>query len=200
MRAHNSGVDTAHSSQAIGPRSNVIAHRGAHQRGVVLFTSLVLLVILTLVGVMLSRMQTVEERISQNDQDHQLAVQAAEATLRFAEVGLYNGTYTNFVNNTAGLYTWQSGTADAYVTFTPFNPANNPAVQLLAYNGPALPVSGVPAFLIENLPSTAMPGTTLSLQQYNAPTPPVKVFRITAYSYGGDTNATATLQEIDWQQ
>ena len=91
-----------------GPRER------AQQRGVVLFTSLILLVILTLVGVMLSRLQTVEERISQNDQDHQLAVQAAEATLRFAEVGLYNGTYVAFPTNDGGLYTWESGMPDAY--------------------------------------------------------------------------------------
>ena len=84
------------------------------QRGVVLFTSLVLLVILTLVGVTLSRLQTVEERIAQNDQDHQLAVQAAEATLRFAEVGLYNGTYPNFADNTGGLYHLAERHPDAY--------------------------------------------------------------------------------------
>ena len=172
------------------------SHRLASQRGVVLFTSLVLLVILTLVGVMLSRLQTVEERISRNDQDHQLAVQAAEATLRFAEVGLYNGTYTNFANNTAGLYTWQSGTTAAYLTHN----LSSPNAQMLPYNGPALPITGVPVFLIESLPPAAMPGTTLSSQQYGAPTPPVRVFRITAYSFGGDNNATATLQEIDWQQ
>src|SRR5579862_132679 len=93
---------------------------GARQRGVVLFTALILLVILTLVAVTLSRMQTVEERISQNDQDHQLAIQAAEATLRFAEVGLYGGGpgYTCFACNNAGLYTWESGTPDAYRTYS----------------------------------------------------------------------------------
>ena len=45
------------------------------QQGMVLFTALILLVILTLVGVMLTRLQTVEERISANDQDRQLAIQ-----------------------------------------------------------------------------------------------------------------------------
>lgn len=170
---------------------------GARQRGVVLFTSLVLLIILTLVGVMLSRLQTVEERISQNDQDHQLAIQAAEATLRFAEVGLYNGTYAAFSTNDGGMYTWESGTPDAFRSYN----LSSPAAQFLAYGGgTVLPVVGVPEFLIEKMPAVALPGTSLSQQQYGSPTPPVMVFRITAYSYGADSNATGEVQEIDWQQ
>jgi len=182
--------------QRRGASRGLSTRRPTRERGVVLFTALVLLVILTLVGVTMSRLQTVEERISQNDQDHQLAIEAAEATLRFAEVGLYNGTYSNFSSNTGGLYTWQSGTPDAYQT----NDLSSPAANLMAYNGPLLPVTGNPAFVIESLPSTAMVGTSLSTQQYGQPTPPVRIFRITAYSYGADTNARATVQEIDWQQ
>jgi Tfp pilus assembly protein PilX len=173
------------------------------QRGVVLFTSLVLLVILTLVGVMLSRLQTVEERISQNDEDHQLAVQAAEATLRYAEYCLFNqlpGTNCvpgAFANNTGGAYTWESGTPDAWQANNPFPPLSSPGTAFMQYAGPALPVVGVPQFLIEQLPSTAAPGMNLGAQPYGGGGQ-IGVFRITAYSYGGDTNATAELQEIDW--
>jgi Tfp pilus assembly protein PilX len=180
-------------------RSRQSRPSGTRERGVVLFTALILLVILTLVGVTMSRLQTVEERIAQNDQDHQLAVEAAEATLRFAEVGLYNGTYSNFAYNTGGLFTWQSGIQDAYQANSPFPPTNSPVAQFLTY-ATALPVAANPEFLIENMPSAAMPGSSLSSQQYGAPTPPIRVYRITAYSFGGDFNAMATLQEIDWQQ
>lgn len=166
------------------------------QRGVVLFTALILLLILTMVGVMLARSESVEESISENYQDHQLAIQAAEATLRYAEVGLYNGTYSNFAANAGGLYTWQSGVQDAYQQF---NLSSVPG-SLIAYAGPpALPVAANPQFLIESLPSASVPGGSLTATQYGAPTPPVSVYRITAYSYGGDTNTTATLQEVDWQ-
>lgn len=169
--------------------------RRANQKGVVLFTALVLLLILTLVGVLLARSESVEESIAENDQDHKLAVQAAEATLRYAEVGLYNGTYTNFVGDTAGLYTWQSGTADAFQQYS----LSSPAGALLTYGGTALPVVSRPEFLIEAMPAAAIPGMSLSDTQYGAPTPPVSIYRITAYSYGADTNTTAELQEIDWQ-
>ena len=145
---------------------------------------------------MLARLQTVEERISQNDQDHQVAIQAAEATLRFAEVGLYNGTYAAFSTNSGGMYTWQSGTPDAFRTYN----LSSPAAQFLTYGGPALPVPSNPEFLIEKMPAVALPGTSLSQQQYGSPTPPVMVFRITAYAYGRDNSATGEVQEIDWQQ
>jgi len=163
------------------------------QRGIVLFTSLILLVILTLVGVMLSRMQTVEEQISLNDQDHQMAVQAAEATLRFAEMGL-GTTYVDFSGNTAGLYTWASGTEDYYLS----NGLTSPASAMLSYGGTALPVTGTPVFLIESMPAVAVPGFNLGCAGCdNQPTPPLNIYRVTAYSYGGDTSTTAELQEID---
>ena len=193
-------MNIAHSRTSSEPSVSATAGltraRAARQRGVVLFTSLVLLVILTLVAVMLSRLQTVEERISQNDQDHQVAIQAAEATLRFAEVGLYNGTYAAFSTNSGGMYTWQSGTPDAFRTYN----LSSPAAQFLTYGGPALPVPSNPEFLIEKMPAVALPGTSLSQQQYGSPTPPVMVFRITAYAYGRDNSATGEVQEIDWQQ
>jgi Tfp pilus assembly protein PilX len=52
-------------------------------------------------------------------------------------------------------------------------------------------------FLIEQMPAVAVQGGSLSLQQYGAPTPPVGIYRITAYSYGADQNSSAELQEID---
>jgi Tfp pilus assembly protein PilX len=166
------------------------------QRGVVLFTALVLLIILTLVGVLLARSESVEESISENDQDHELAIQAAEATLRYAEAQLYTGTYTGFAGDTAGLYTWQSGVTDWFQQEN----LSSPAGTLLPYNGSVvLPVSGIPQFMIEALPATAVPGTPLGGGNYGAATPPISVYRITAYSYGGDRNTTAELQEIDWQ-
>jgi type IV pilus assembly protein PilX len=164
----------------------------ARQRGIVLFTSLILLVILTLVGVMLSRMQMVEEQIALNDQDHQMAVQAAEAALRYAETGL-GTTYTNFAVNADGLYTWASGTTDYYVQYNLTTPG-----ALLPYGGSeTLPVNGTPMFLIESMPPVAIPGASLGAPGYGSPVPPIGVYRITAYSYGGDQNTSAELQEID---
>lgn len=159
----------------------------ARQRGVVLFTSLILLLILTMVGVMLSRMQTVEEQISANDQDHQLAVQAAEATLRYAEeeLGTASENSADCPLDTNGMYQWVSGVEDYYLQY---QLGSAPANAFLTYGGPALPVLGTPVFLIECMPPVELPGNG-----------PMHVYRITAYSYGGDSNTFAELQEIRWE-
>jgi len=170
--------------------------RRRDERGVVLFTALILLLILTMVGVLLARSESVEESISENDQDHELAIQAAEAALRYAEVGLYNGTYSSFSSNTNGQYLWQNGTTDAFQQYD----LSSPAGTLLTYGGASLPnIAAPPEFLIESMPAAAIPGEALGNQQYSPPTPPISVYRITAYSYGGDKSTTAELQEIDLQ-
>lgn len=169
----------------------------------VLFTALVLLLILTLVGVLLARSEAVEESISENDQDHELALQAAEATLRYAEAGLYGGAYpeAQFVSDAGGLYTWQSGTPDWYQQYNLASVA-----QLITYGtgpqgmGASLQVVAPgPAYMIEKMPAATLPGEALGAAQYDSPTPPINVYRITAYSYGGDKNTTAEVQEIDLQ-
>src|ERR1700743_3379486 len=119
------------------PTIHSVRFASRKQRGVVLFTALVLLLILTLVGVLLARSESIEESISENDQDHELAIQAAEATLRYAEVGLYNGTYSAFASNTNGQYTWQAGTTDAFQQYN----LSSPAGTLLTYGGASMPVA-----------------------------------------------------------
>lgn len=166
------------------------------QSGVVLFTALVLLLILTLIGVLLARSESVEESISENDQDHQLAIQAAEATLRYAESGLYAGGYTNFSANANGQYTWQNGTADWFQTYNLGSPGA--LIPYGSYSGNSL-LAAPPEFMIESMPAASLPGQALGQAGYNPPTPPVQVYRITSYSYGGDLSTTAELQEIDLQ-
>jgi len=62
-----------------------------YQQGAVLIVSLILLLILTLVGVSGMKMTSLEERMSGNYKDHEMAFQAAEAALVEAE---------NFLENT----------------------------------------------------------------------------------------------------
>jgi Tfp pilus assembly protein PilX len=170
--------------------------RCRQQSGVVLFTALLLLLILTLVGVLLARSESVEESISENDQDHELAIQAAEATLRYAEANLGAYSPSAYASDAGGLYLWQAGAPDAYQTYN----LNSPAGTLLTYGGTPLPVVAPPQFMIESMPEASLPGNALGGPQYNPPSPPISVYRVTAYSYGGDTSTTAEVQEIDLQQ
>jgi type IV pilus assembly protein PilX len=171
-------------------------NRRSAQSGVVLFVALILLLILSLIGVTAARLQTVEERMARNENNHQLAEQAAEAALRAAEGGLLSGVYTNFTANTNGLYTL-TPSSGSVITPT-FNWGN--AAAVLPYAGPAL--TQVPAgaqqpkFVIENLPAVAMPGESINDVQYAAPTTPVTVYRVTAMGQGADLSSTTTIQSI----
>lgn len=169
--------------------------RRSAQSGVVLFVALILLLILSLIGVTAARLQTVEERMARNENNHQLAEQGAEAALRAAEGGLLSGLYTNFAANTNGLYelTPSNGSIVTTVNW-------NNAAAVLPYPGPAL--AQVPAgaqqpkFIIENLPAVAMPGESINDVQYAAPTTPVTVYRVTATGQGADSTSTTTIQSI----
>jgi|SRR5690554_3947735 len=63
-----------------------------HQRGSALLVSLILLLLLTIVGVSAMQMTSLEERMSGNYRDHQIAFQAAEAALVEAEAFIENTT------------------------------------------------------------------------------------------------------------
>ncbi len=70
-----------------------------NQRGVALFISLVLLLVLTIIGVSAVQTTSMEERMARNTHDSVLAFEAAEVALRTGETFLRNN-----VNSTALVY------------------------------------------------------------------------------------------------
>lgn len=66
------------------------AHAPA-QRGAILVTALIFLVVLTMFVLAMVRSGTLEERMARNTRDQQVALQAAEAVLRDAESTLFKG-------------------------------------------------------------------------------------------------------------
>jgi type IV pilus assembly protein PilX len=180
----------------------------ARQRGAVLFVSLILLLILTLIGVTAARMQTVEERMAQNDDNHQLAVQAAEAALRYSETLLWGGIYStpNFAANANGLYQLQTEVQAAVGSSTPAQASivdsinwSSPGTQTMAYAGPVLSNAPVPPqatqIVIESLPPVARAGDPICTASYGQEQV-CSVYRITAHAVGGDSTSAATLQSI----
>jgi type IV pilus assembly protein PilX len=167
----------------------------AKQGGVVLFVTLILLLILTLLGVTAARMQTVEERMARNENNRQLGAQSAEAGLRSAETGLLTGIYVNFAANGGGLY------APLLSNGSPVTPViwSTPGATL-AYAGPPLTQvptgSQTPQIVIENLPPVAASGDDISVASLNPGSPPVTVYRVTAQGIGADGTSTTTLQSI----
>jgi type IV pilus assembly protein PilX len=67
------------------------------QTGAVLFTSLIFLLLLSMIVLAALRTGTLEERMAANARNRQVALQAAEAVLRNAEVTLFTGAA--FISN-----------------------------------------------------------------------------------------------------
>ena len=89
----------------------------SRQRGAVLLVALIMLLLLTILGAAAMRDTNLQERMAGNMRDHDLAFQAAEAALRFAEQEVKTD-YANLVND--ALYPVDDESPDV-VTFTGFN-------------------------------------------------------------------------------
>lgn len=172
----------------------------SRQRGAVLFISLIFLLALTLLGVMMARSQTTEERMAQNDANHDMAVESAGTALRFAESNIAAGNYTAGIqSNGSGLYQ-MSQTAGSIYTSTIWNNAG----AVVEYTGPALASVSAPAeFIVEELPyAVTLPGsgnlaggsTGIGSQQT------ATAYQITAHASGGDLTGNATLRSIYLQE
>jgi len=169
-------------------------------QGAVLFVSLILLLILTLIGITAAKLQTSEEGMARNETNHQLAVQSAEAALRDGEtlVGLHGPA--DFTVNNNGLFELTSETQGAGASSVADTiDWNNPGTQSMPYSGPALGSVATPPqpaqLIIESLPPAAVPGGPLCTPGYGSDES-CSVYRITAHANGGDSTAAATLQSI----
>ena len=178
----------------------------SRQQGAVLYISLILLIILTIIGIAAARLQSGEAIMARNDNNHQLALQAAEAALRDAEINLADGNWSivQFAQNNAGLYVLQTEVQGGLAScpngcsIADTINWNAPAGAAMAYTGPALtnaPASPVGTLvIIEDLPPVARAGDPLCTP--TSQTQSCAVYRVTAHALGGDASASATLQSI----
>ena len=175
------------------------------QGGAVLVAALVLLLILTLLGVTAARMQTAEERMAMNDDNHQLALQSGEGVLRQLEDQINGGTaqfqFPNLDADANGGYDLAkeiganggAGTGTSVAdSLAGFNGA------AISYTGPALsnvPVA-TPTFIVENFPAvSAGSGDPMCNAQYPM-NPACIVNRVTVLAQGGDSSAKIMIQSI----
>jgi type IV pilus assembly protein PilX len=170
---------------AIGP---------ARQAGVVLFVALILLLILSLLGVTAARMQTSEERMARNEDNHQIGAQAAEAALRFGESGISTGTLF-FPSTNPGMLAPTSWNVDPMSAVTWSAPTT-----VITYTGPALTslpaAAQSPELVIELLPAVSGKGGSLAVTSLTGSSAPANVYRLTAQGVGADGTSTTMLQSI----
>lgn len=170
--------------------------RRSSESGAALVVGLVLLLVLTLYGVTAMRSAMLEERMTNNTQDLQIAFQYAEAALREGELLLQQPTLPAF-DGTNGLYTYQPPTTNAYV---PLWQDDTTTWRAATLTGDAtLNLARADYIVEEMLVTTGVGEVGDSLQADVAPeTAPIVVYRITARAWGatgtGNPNPMVVLQ------
>lgn len=149
------------------------------QRGASLLVALIFLVIMAMLSVTLANVSRLEENMAGNTRDRDLALQAAEASLRDAElrlaVPLFRATaFPAFnANNINSSQYWENcftgGAVPCAVTYAPTT--NLPTVG-------AGKIAAQPRFIVERKPDVGL----------------TQIFRVTARAVGGSTATVVVLQ------
>lgn len=154
------------------------------QSGVTLVMTLIFLIVLSMLGTWAASNSVLQERMAGNTRNRDVALQAAEAALKDAELTI--GTWrTQTFDGTQGLYAWSAATANdkAYwqdaARWTTFRTPPSGALERVA---------AAPKYLVEKMPNTP-----------NASDPSVfdvENYRVTARAVGADDSALVILQTI----
>jgi type IV pilus assembly protein PilX len=180
------------------------------QRGMVLVSSLLLLIVVTIIALSMFRSFGMQEKIAGNMREKQRALSAAVSAQQFAEnwlmnsaaqapvacvAGLLNGTVgqgqicntatalKNVVpNGDVTTVPWTIGGAPVGVTFQPAGmvPSTTPSVSAANLANPTY--YGLPAYYISDMGPSA------------DPTIPGEIYQVDAYGYGG---TSATVAEVE---
>lgn len=165
------------------------------QRGVVLIIALIILLALTILGVSGMSTTTMQERMSANTRDRQIAFQAAEAALRDGENYVQNNTMdptmfdTNCTNGLCDCSDKTTGCVEYWTdpALSVWTTANRHKLYSSAYPS----VAAQPEYIIEYMGNVNPAGISSSTTP-NATDP--QMFRITALGTGQTPNATVMLQ------
>lgn len=176
------------------------------QRGVVLVSSLLLLIVVTIIALSMFRSFGIQEKIAGNMREKQRALQAAESAQVFAEYWLSNGNATAPSVACTGMLDAKIGqgqicantlpTAVADVTQVPWTIAGVPVgVTYLPTN---MVISGATSFSAANVANPTYFGTpTFYISDMGTsadPAIPGEIYQIDAYGYGGSSNTVAVVE------
>ena len=175
------------------PRPHLSTVNG--QRGVALFVSLVLLLVLTIIGVSAVQSTSLEVRMARNDHDSLLAFQAAESALRDAEAAIEALPGTAGFNDAGANGLWTVAPMDETQRWNDANAwANGTSVE-----GSAMAeVATQPRYMIEHVASVIKVENAVQIDDPygGGASAQIEMFRVTARGTGGTDAATVVLQSI----
>lgn len=178
------------------------------EAGFALYTALIFLVVLTIVGVAMYSSMGLQQKMAGNMQQKLRALSAADNAIGVAEGYLAGGTSVPVVADCSGQVTapricnygsllapvadstWSATGVGVQLTGTDF-----PADSVVPGGGQEGAYAAFPQYYVELLPT--LPGYTLGIgQQYGNGSLLINVYRITGWGVGGNTNAVAVAQAI----
>jgi len=183
------------------------------QQGVALFMSLVMLLILTLLGLSSIQSTSMQERMSRNARDSNLAFQGAESAIREAELILEdansllpfqaantNGYYDAAGNGNVNIYTC-SGSQVPPACFDWDTAANN-SRQFATVSTNIDGVAAQPKYIIEFIKTVVSDEDRLNLDNIGQDTGSgrTQIFRVTTYGTGGTNTAHVMIQSTYGQR
>lgn len=161
------------------------------QRGAAMVIALVMLLVLTLLATASARMTLLEERMTGNTQDRNVAFQAAEAALRSGELIAQAEVIPVFGGANGGLY-------------KPADPGDAPVWEAMDWmdadavhadadlDAVVAELGGATAdYIVEQLPRVPTPGESLAV---DTTVDEATFYRVTARGVGVAGNAAVTLQ------
>lgn len=175
MLSHRIGIMIAHGTKLT-----------SRQKGVVLITGLIFLVMMTLLGVTAMQTTMLEEKMAGNLRDENLAFQAAEAALREGELFLQQITLPVF-DGANGLYHHASFPAPDPLSWSEWSTSG----RTIATTMPG--VASQPRYIIEQLISVPLSGESV---QQSAISLTSTMYRIIARGVGGTESAMVILQSV----
>lgn len=162
----------------------ISSHR---QSGIALITGLIFMVILTLLALAAMRTTTLEERMSGNARDRDMAFQSAESALRAGEQIVTGATLPAFAAGTANTPRIASGSLITYWQNT--HPWSTQSVTAWQPAG----TSAAPRYVIEEMGATAAgSGGGLGVGALSDS----GVYRVTARGVGSSANTVVILQAV----
>lgn len=167
-----------------------------HNRGVALFISLVLLLVLTIIGVSAVQTTTLETRMARNEHDSLIAFQAAESALRDAEVLLEGLVNTAAFNDAGANGLWTVPDLGDANRWEQAGVWNDGAGNREAPTDVGIVVAEPPKFMIEHVASVIREENAYQISDPygGSAADRIEMFRITARGVGGSQNAQVLLQ------
>jgi type IV pilus assembly protein PilX len=158
------------------------------QKGSALLVSLIMLLLITLVAVGGMQSSILQEKMTGNMRDRDLAFQAAEAALREAESSTLSNSNAVYGASANGLYQANSLNLPDWSARN-MDEGNGSIVYGADFQG----VVAQPEYFIERLPIECIFGCSLGA---GGPAQTAPFYRITARGFGGSANTVVVLSSV----